>query len=256
MRKIDWLVFVGVFVAIAALVVGQWLEGGALGILLNGAAAVIVFGGSIGAVLVQTPSRTFKRALQMLSRIVADNQMPFRQSIGKLVNWSMIARRDGLLGLEDLAESEPDPFVRHGLILLVDGAEPETIRTAMTNELILDEQQGLEAARVYEAMGGYSPTMGIIGAVLGLIHVMGNLTDPGKLGPGIATAFVATVYGVGFANLVLLPIAHKLKYRIAALSRYREMMIDGIVAIAEGENPRVIEYRLSAFARSDEGGAL
>jgi chemotaxis protein MotA len=248
--KIERLAILGLLLGIAALAGGQVLEGGSLGVLINEAAAVIVLGGSIAAVMVQTPAAVFSHALRLTPRVLLRPEAPFGHGLQRLVQWSATARREGLLGLEDVADQEPDDFIRHGLVLLVDGAEPDVIRSSMENELALLEEKQREAVRVFEAMGGYSPTMGIIGAVLGLIHVMGNLTEPSKLGPGIATAFVATVYGVGFANLILLPIAHKLKYQIADLSRFREMMIEGLVSIAEGENPRIIEYRLGAYLRS------
>ena len=167
--------------------------------------------------------------------------------IGKVIDWSVKARKQGLLGLEGLAEREPEPFARKGLQLLVDGAEPESIRSIMEVDLETREQRDLESARVYEAMGGYSPTIGIIGAVMGLIQVMTNLEDPQSLGGGIATAFVATIYGVALANLLFFPVANKLRGIIKERTRYEDMMIDGIIAIAEGENPKSIELRLRGF---------
>jgi len=151
-----------------------------------------------------------------------------------------------LLGLESVSETEPDPFTRKGLRLLVDGSEPEVIRSILETEIEAREHRDIQAAKVFEGMGGYAPTLGILGAVLGLIHVMENLSDPSRLGPGIAVAFVATIYGVGLANLVLLPAANKLKSIAYARSRLREMITEGIVAIAQGENPRNIELRLQS----------
>ena len=159
----------------------------------------------------------------------------------------MVARKDGLLGLESIADLEVDHFSRKGLQLLVDGAEPEAIRSIMEVDLITQEGRDLQAAKVYEGMGGYAPTIGIIGAVMGLIHVMGNLADPSQLGSGIAVAFVATIYGVGLANLLLIPIGNKLKSVVLRQSRYREMLLEGILSIAEGENPRSIELKLQGF---------
>jgi chemotaxis protein MotA len=152
-----------------------------------------------------------------------------------------------LLGLETLAESEPEPFARKGLQLLVDGSEPDTIRAIMEVDLNAREYSDIHAAKVFEGMGGYSPTIGIIGAVMGLIHVMNNLADPAKLGAGIAVAFVATIYGVGLANLFFLPMANKLKNIIHAQTQFREMIVEGIVSIAEGENPRNIETKLRGY---------
>jgi chemotaxis protein MotA len=170
-------------------------------------------------------------------------------TIEKLVLWSQLSRREGLLALENASDEETDLFSRKGLQLLVDGNEPEAIRSVMETEIAVLEEHEMQAARVFEAMGGYSPTIGILGAVMGLIHVMNNLADPSKLGSGIATAFVATIYGVGLANLLLLPMAGKLKAVIKKQMMQYEMMLDGIVAIAEGENPRNIESRLQSYLR-------
>ncbi|MCP4413403.1 MAG: flagellar motor protein, partial [Gammaproteobacteria bacterium] len=159
----------------------------------------------------------------------------------------IIARKEGLLGLEEAADTEDDPFARKALNLLVDGGEPEIIRSSLTVDFHTRENQHIHAARVFEAMGGYAPTIGIVGAVMGLIQVMSNLSDPGKLGPGIATAFVATIYGVTSANLIFLPIANKVKSLVLEHSHYEEMIIEGIVAISEGENPRMIENKLTGF---------
>ncbi len=245
--KLDRLSIMGLALAIFAIVGGQYLEGGSISVLLNGSAAVIVIGGTLGAAILQTPSSIFKLSLKLLRWTFFTPKFEFQTTMQKLVDWSSDARREGLLGLEEIADSEPDLFTRKGLNLLVDGSEPEAIRNVLLTDLDLSEQKHFGAAGVYEAMGGYSPTMGIVGAVLGLIHVMRNLSQPDMLGAGIATAFVATVYGVGLANLFFLPIAHKLKHITALQSRYREMIIEGLTAIAEGENPRIIEARLSAY---------
>ncbi|GMU47731.1 MAG: hypothetical protein AMXMBFR26_25130 [Porticoccaceae bacterium] len=165
----------------------------------------------------------------------------------KVIGWSNIARKEGLLGLEAIGDSEPDAFARKGLQLLVDGGEPQAIRAALEVEIETHEHRDLLAAKVYESMGGYSPTIGILGAVMGLIHVMNNLADPTKLGSGIAVAFVATIYGVGLANLFFLPIANKLKAVIGDQSRFREMIMVGLAAIAAGENPRNIESKLRGY---------
>jgi len=243
----DLLSIVGLLLGVAAIVGGNVLEGGHASSLVQLAAFVIVGGGTLGAVMVQTPMPVFLHALKLFPWIFRPPPLDGEAVIRKVVGWSNIARKEGLLGLEGAAESEPDLFARKGLQLLVDGNEPETIRGVMEVELDTLEERELAAARVFEAMGGYSPTIGIIGAVLGLIHVMQNLADPSRLGPGIATAFVATVYGVGFANLLFLPAANKLKAVARRRGRAREMVLDGIVAIAEGENPRNIEARLQGF---------
>ncbi len=243
----DILSIIGVIIAFAALLGGNLIEGGTFYSLLNGPAALIVFGGTLGAAMLQTPMVSLKRALRIFRWIFRPPVNPFAQGLKKIVGWAMAARRDGLLGLENIADSETDLFARKGLQLLVDGSEPEAIRRVLENELILEEQRDTDAARFYESMGGYSPTIGIIGAVMGLIHVMTNLGDPEQVGPGIAVAFVATIYGVAAANLFLLPVANKLKMCINERSHYRELIIEGIVAIADGEHPKAIEMKLSAY---------
>lgn len=245
----DILSLFGLVLGVAAILVGQYLEGGSLGTLLNGPAVLIVLGGTFGAVMLQSPLRTFLRGMRMSAWIFFPPRLQTESAIEKLVSWSNIARKEGLLGLENVEEREVDPFTRKGLQLLVDGSEPDNIRNIMEVEITTKEHHDLSAARIFESMGGYSPTIGIIGAVLGLIQVMGNLSDPSKLGSGIAVAFVATIYGVGAANLVFLPVANKLKNIIHLQVRHREMVVEGVISIAEGENPRNIETKLLGFIR-------
>lgn len=243
----DFLTIVGVVLAIGAIIGGNMIEGGHIQSLLQLTAFIIVIGGSIGAIMVQTPLPIFLRALKLIMWTVFPPKLAQGEAIEKIVNWSNIARKEGLLGLESLTESEPEQFSRKGLQLLVDGSEPDTIRSILEVELDAQEHLDTQAAKVYEGMGGYSPTIGIIGAVMGLIHVMNNLADPSKLGSGIAVAFVATIYGVGSANIFFLPMGNKLKSYIHKQSKFREMIIEGIIAIAEGENPRNIETRLKGY---------
>ncbi|ONM44109.1 flagellar motor protein [Halopseudomonas pachastrellae] len=243
----DILSIIGVILAFVAIIGGNYLEGGHASALLNGPAALIVIGGTLGAAFIQTPLTVFKRALVILRWIVFPPSNRLREGISQVINWSTIARKEGLLGLESLADLEADPFARKGLQLLVDGSEPEALRSILEVELVNREHADLMAAKVYESMGGYSPTIGIIGAVMGLIHVLGNLADPSRLGAGIAVAFVATIYGVALANLFLLPVAAKLKAVVMQGSKYREMMLEGLLSIAEGENPRSIEMKLEGF---------
>lgn len=243
----DILSILGVIVALGAILGGNILEGGHTSSLIQLTAFVIVGGGTLGAVMIQVPLSTFKRSMQMSSWVFKPpRQMP-QEAIEKIVSWSNIARREGLLGLENIAEQEPDLFARKGLQLLVDGNEPEIIRGILEVDLESQEYRDVQAAKVWEGMGGYSPTIGIIGAVMGLIHVMNNLADPSLLGAGIAVAFVATIYGVGLANLFFLPIANKLKGLIHVQTRFREMLLEGVVSIAEGENPRNIETKLNGY---------
>ncbi len=243
----DVLSLIGLALAFIAIVGGNFLEGGHISALLNGPAALIVLGGTLGAVLLQTPITVFKRAMVIGRWIFFPPHVDLARGISNVVGWSMTARKEGLLGLEPVADSEVDPYARKGLQLLIDGAEPEAIRSILEVDLYTQETRDLRAAKVFEAMGGYSPTVGIIGAVMGLIHVMGNLADPSQLGSGIAVAFVATIYGVAFANLLVLPIGNKLKSVVQKQSAYREMILEGVLSIAEGENPRSIELKLQGF---------
>ncbi len=243
----DVLSLIGVILACVAILGGNYLEGGHVGALINGPAFLIVVGGTLGAAFLQTPMTVFKRSLVIVRWIIFPPRIDLAGGINRVVGWSQTARKEGLLGLEAVADVEPDPYARKGLQLLVDGAEPEAIRSILEVDLYTQEGRDIQAAKVFDSMGGYSPTIGIIGAVMGLIHVMGNLADPSMLGSGIAVAFVATIYGVAFANLLLLPIGNKLKAIALRQSRYREMLLEGILSIAEGENPRSIELKLQGF---------
>ena len=243
----DKLTFVGLLIAIAAIFGGQILEGGSVDALLNLSAFVIVVGGSFGAAMLQSHAATFIKALSIFKWVFKPPTLPVEQGISQIINWSQVVRQKGLLGLEDLINEKMPAFIFKGLNLLVDGNDAEAIRSTMYVELDVNDKELLKAAKIYESMGGYSPTLGIVGAVLGLIHVMGNLGEPELLGSGIATAFVATIYGVAFANLFFIPVYHKLRVVIAEQSQYKEMMIEGIGSIAEGQNPRVIEGKLNGY---------
>lgn len=243
----DFLSIIGLLIGLVAIIGGNFLEGGHIGSLLQLTAFLIVAGGTLGAVVLQSPQRDFIRAIKMFGWVVFPPRVESEVVVEKIIEWSKIARKEGLLGLEDIADEEPDPFTRKGLQMLIDGSEPETIRMVLDVDIGTQENAYLAGARVYEAAGGYAPTIGILGAVMGLIHVMENLSDPSKLGSGIAVAFVATIYGVGGANLFLLPIAAKLKSIVHRQVSHNEMILDGMVAIAEGENPRSIESKLLGY---------
>jgi len=243
----DILSILGLLIGFGAIIVGQYLEGGHLDTILNAVALLIVLGGTLGAVMLQTPMNTFLRALKMTVWIFKPPQQSAKRLLEKILDWNQIARREGLLRLEAMALEETDIFTQKGLQLIADGAEPEIIREILETDLDIMENNDLQAAKVYEAMGGYSPTIGIIGAVLGLIHVMGNLADPSSLGSGIAVAFVATIYGVGLANLLFLPIGNKLKTLVQRRTQLQMMLIDGLISVADGDNPRNIESRLQAY---------
>lgn len=238
---------IGILLALAAIIGGQVLEGGHVGSLLQLTAFVIVCGGTVGAVMLQSPVKVFVNGVRMVRWVFVPPKLTPRILAEQISVLSQAARKEGLLALEPQVEMAADPFLKKGLQLLVDGVEPEKLREALEVELNAVEEHQRQAARVWEAAGGYAPTIGILGAVLGLIHVMENLSDPARLGGGIAVAFVATIYGVGLANLVFLPIANKLKAIIAQHVVVREMLVDGLVAIASGENPRLIEGRLLGY---------
>lgn len=243
----DRLTPLGLLLGVVAVVVGSLLKGVGVAALLSLAAFMIVLVGTIAAILVQTPLITLRRAWAMLPWMFRPPPSGAAAVIDRVVDWSRITRRRGLLGLEPEVERIDDPFMRRGLQLVVDGTDPERLRSILEIELDAREDDELAAARVYESMGVYAPTLGIIGAVLGLMTVMQNLEDPRLLGQGIAAAFTATVYGIGFANLLFLPAASKLRALAQRESRRRVMIIDGLAAVAEGENPRAIEARLKGY---------
>lgn len=243
----DILTIVGVTLAAVAILAGSIMKGAGIAALLNGAAFMIVFVGTFASILVQTPKSTFMRAWKIFPWIFKPPFEDHEQLIAKMVGWSETARKQGLLGLEPALEQEGDPFSQRALQMLVDGTEPEKIREALEVDVAAKEKANTQSAKVFEGLGIYAPTLGIIGAVLGLIAVMKNLADPSKLGPGIAAAFTATIYGIGLANLFFLPTANKLKDIIKRQTHSKEMIIEGIIAIAEGENPRNLETRLKGF---------
>lgn len=243
----DILSIIGLVLSFIAVVGGQMLEGGHPSSLINGPAILIVFGGTLGAVLLQTPLPVFLHSLRRAAWIFVPPDPAFALTIDKVVTWSNTVRRANLLELERFAEAESDEVARKGIRMLVDGADPLTIRNTLEVDINTREELELRSAKVYEGMGGYAPTIGIIGAVMGLIHVMENLSDPSRLGSGIAAAFVATIYGVGSANLIYLPFANKLKAIAGLQARHGEMVVDGLAGIAEGQNPRNIRTRLESY---------
>jgi chemotaxis protein MotA len=243
----DLVSLIGTILAFVVVIVGTILKGSSVGALWNPAAFVIVFLGTIAALLVQNPGKVLKQALGMFPMVYKPPQHQPSDLISRIVGWSEISRRQGLLGLEPQIESESDTFIRKGLQLLVDGSEPDAIRGVLEVELGAREHTDLAAAKVFENAGIYSPTMGIIGAVMGLMAVMQNLADPSKLGHGIAAAFVATIYGVALANLLMLPMASRLKGLVHKQTQMREILVEGLVSIAEGANPRQIEAKLQGY---------
>jgi chemotaxis protein MotA len=244
---LDILSIVGVVLALNAILVGAVLKGAGIMALVSAAAFMIVVVGTLAAIFIQTPLPVMRRALKIFPWVIRPPTRDGQKLITKIVEWSNTARKQGLLGLEPTIAREDDEFVKKALQLVVDGSEPESISNVMYVELNMREHADTSAAKVFEGMGIYSPTLGIIGAVLGLMAVLQNLADPSKLGHGIAAAFTATVYGIGLANLLFLPVAAKLKAIIQRQTQFREMVIDGMLCIAQGENPRSIEAKLQGY---------
>lgn len=243
----DLISIIATVLGFLVLIIGTILKGSTVDALWNDGAFVIVIFGTISALLLQNHGGVLKHALKMAAMIYRPPNHRPADLISRVVGWSEISRRQGLLGLESQIESESDPFVSKGLQLLVDGGEPEAIRSAMEVELETREAIDMAGAKVFESAGVFSPTMGILGAVMGLMAVMQNLADPSKLGHGIAAAFVSTIYGVGLANLFMLPMAARLKSLVHKQTKMREILIEGLVSIAQGDNPRQIEARLQGY---------
>jgi chemotaxis protein MotA len=243
----DKLSIFGLLVAFGGILGGQFIEGGSIDILFQIAAFLIVCGGTLGAVMLQSSYKIFITGIKMVSWVFVTPQQSPQKLVSQITGWSNQARKDGILALEAQVTASRDPFVKKGLQLLVDGNSPEKIREVLEIDNITHERFYFQSARVWEAAAGYSPTIGILGAVLGLVHIMQNLSDPSKLGAGIAVAFISTIYGVGLANLVYLPIAGKLRLLITQKMMMREMLMDGLIAIASGENPRYIESKLQGY---------
>ncbi|MDO9010759.1 MAG: flagellar motor protein [Gallionella sp.] len=243
----DKLTLLGFLVGLVGILTGQILEGSDLGILFQGAAFLIVFGGTLGAVMVQSSGKVFFTAVKMGRWAFVPPKLAGRETVKQLTEWSNLTRKEGMLALEARIPGITDPFLKKGVQLLVDGHSAEEIRAVLEIDIHTWEQLRWQSARVWEAAAGYSPTIGIIGAVLGLMHVMQNLAEPSKLGSGIAVAFVATIYGVAFANLLFLPVANKLKALIMQHTHMRDMVVDGLCAIANGNNPRLVELKLESY---------
>jgi chemotaxis protein MotA len=244
---VDIATILGVVIAIGSILGGQALEGGHAGSIMQLTAFIIVIGGTFGAVCVQNPLPVVIRALSAVSLVLSSPRHDTKAMITSILDLANVARKQGLLVLESKLKDIPDPFFRKGIQLIVDGTDPKVVHEILEIEVEHHEEEGVVAAKVWEAAGGYAPTVGILGAVLGLIHVMENLADPSKLGGGIAVAFVATVYGVGAANLFFLPIANKIKYKLKEEAGARNMLIMGLVGLAHGENPRLLQEKLESF---------
>jgi chemotaxis protein MotA len=244
---VDKATVMGVLIAICGIVAGLLLEGGNMRQILQPTAAMIVFGGTLGAILIQFPMRVVLGAFRRLGKIFAAPRVDPMTTVHELVRYANQARREGIVSLDKQLDTIDEPFLRKSLMLAIDGTEPQELRAMMELELDNQSEQQETFAHVFESAGGFSPTIGIIGAVLGLIQVMQHLDKIDEVGRGIAVAFVATIYGVGAANLFLLPAAGKLKIRIREEQVLREMTLEGVVSILEGMNPRMLETKLLGF---------
>jgi chemotaxis protein MotA len=246
-RRPDLSTLAGIGLALAGLIGGLLLERGSIQDIAQSTAAMIVLGGTLGAVLVTTPLHVMLRAFKRLGDVFFDSSQSHSVVIDDLIWFASKARRDGIVSLEGEAESIPDPFLRKALSLAVDGTDLQELRKMMEIDIVHNEQRHEAEARVWESAGGYAPTIGIIGAVMGLIQVMKHLEDMKEVGHGIAVAFVATVYGAGSANIFFLPAANKLRTKLREGVALQEMVLEGVAAIVEGLNPTLIRLKLESF---------
>jgi chemotaxis protein MotA len=237
----------GIALAVCGIMAGLLLEGGSLGQVMQPTAAMIVLGGTIGAVMIQFPLATVLAAFGSLVRVFLERKRDGQAVIREIVGFAQKAHKEGIVSLDKDLERVDDPFLKKSLMLAIDGTEPQELRKMMELELQNREEQEERIPMVFESAGGFSPTIGIIGAVLGLIQVMQHLDKMDEVGRGIAVAFVATIYGVGVANIIFLPCAGKLKIRIREEQMAREMILEGVVSILEGLNPRMVETKLRSF---------
>jgi chemotaxis protein MotA len=241
----------GVFLAVAGILAGLLIEGGNLGQILQPTAALIVLGGTMGAVLLQFPLSTVIASFRNLGNVFKAPRKDTTELISLLVALDNKARRNGIVSLDSDQQTTQDPFLRQMLMLAVDGTEPAELRSIMHVRLDSATESDERLPAVFESAGGFSPTIGILGAVLGLIQVMQHLDNIQEVGKGIAVAFVATIYGVGLANLFFLPFAGKMRLRIRDQNLRREMMLEGVISILEGMNPRMLEIKLAGFVNED-----
>lgn len=243
----DIFAIIGTFLGIGFILTGQAMEGGNIGQLLQITAAFIVLGGTTGAIVLSFPSKTLALAISYLKDVYMPPKVDFNSLITEIGGFATKARKEGIIALEKEANNASDDLLTLGLGAVADGTDPTLVREMMENQLNQKEQEVHNAAKVYESFGGYSPTLGIIGAVLGLIQVMQNLSDPSKLGAGIAVAFVATIYGLFAANLVMIPLGTRIKFIYQDVFLYKNMIIEGVLSIQAGESPVLIERKLRSF---------
>ena len=249
----DIFAIVGVFFGIGMILTGQAMEGGNLGQLLQVTAAFIVLGGTTGAIILSFPMPIIKSAIMMLKDVFMPPQANFQALITEIGQFATKARKEGIIALEKEANNASDPLLTLGLGAVADGTDPTLVRELMENQIEQLENKVANAAKVFESFGGYSPTLGIIGAVMGLIQVMQNLSDPSKLGAGIAVAFVATIYGLFAANLVMIPLGTRIKFIYQKVFLYKNMILEGVLSIQAGESPVLIERKLHSFLLEEQG---
>lgn len=243
----DIATIIGLLLGFGAIIGGQILEGGHISALIQPTAALIILGGTIGATFVSFPMENLLQGLKDVRKTFIPTNNDHEAVIHDMIGYAAKARKNGLISLEQESQNITDQFTKKGLSLVVDGIDPQKLRETLEVELSTFEEHNKISAEVFESAGGFAPTIGIIGAVLGLIHVMSNLSDSANLGKGIAVAFVATIYGLVVANLICLPIATKLKMRLKGEIQRMEMIIEGLIAIQNGENPHFIEQKLRSF---------
>lgn len=239
---------IALVVGVGLILAGNAMEGGHFSSLVQPTAFMIVMGGTLGATILASPNAELKLAMKLCKRVIFPGHADRQKLLDDMVKVSNLARREGMLAVENQLGDITDPFLLRGLRMLVDGASGEDVKRVLEPELELEEHHGTQAGKVFETAGGFCPTIGILGAVLGLIHVMSNLADPTALGAGIAVAFVATIYGVGFANLLFIPLGSRIKKIVGADAETRQMVLLGLVGIAAGVNARQIEEMLAPFA--------
>jgi chemotaxis protein MotA len=252
--RLDFSTLAGAAIALGGIVGGLILEGGRVSDISSITAAMIVLAGTGGAVMITTPMSHLISAARRLGSIFWDSTPSNSEAIEQILHFARLARRNGLTSLDDEAQKLTEPFLKKALSLAVDGADLQNIRRIMELEIELAEHRGEGDAKVFETAGGYAPTIGIIGAVLGLIQVMKHLEDIERVGHGIAVAFVATVYGVAFANLFLLPAGAKLRARLEARVKHQELLLEGVLSLAEGMNPMLLQSKLEAYRERQAAG--
>ncbi|WP_258360117.1 flagellar motor protein [Moorella sulfitireducens (nom. illeg.)] len=252
----DINVILGLIIGFGSLIVAFILEGGEPGALLAVTAAMIVFGGTIGATMIGFSREEIMNVPRLLKIALRERPFDLNQTIENIVNYAVLARREGLVRLEKELDNINDAFLRTALQLVVDGTDPEQTRNVLEQQIYATGERHATGISIFEAAGGYAPTMGIIGTVMGLVHVLSNISSPDKLGPSIAMAFIATLYGVSSANLLWLPLAAKLKNKANKERVYQEMILEGVLALQAGRNPTLIRSTLIAFLAPDKQRAI